>query len=267
MFSFIDTGITIFLEQNERLAAFARSTEQPDNNEADESRPAGNVGEDSRRGNGGNGGNGNGGNSSNSSNSAHGSGVNSNSNNSNSNATGNSAGGGGGSGTGGSDVGILDLSMPDKNAMTEVCYVCGDEYRRGSLSELSTREPKDESDTEPTFPIFNEAHPRPARSRPKDPRCMVQACKACVQHLMQQWQQHQTANASVFNRPYTLRKRPAPVSADRATFVCYTCGVETVSSMLRLVYCNPNAELEPYYPFIKTLTAYANASPISPQGK
>lgn len=95
---------------------------------------------------------------------------------------------------------------------------------------------------------------------------MVQACKACVQHLMQQWQQHQAAAVSVFNRPYTLRKRPAPVGADRATFVCYTCGVETVSALLRLVYCGPNAEMEPYYPFIKQLPAYANASPISPQG-
>lgn len=165
-----------------------------------------------------------------------------------------------------SEVGILDLSMPDKNAITEVCYVCGDEYRRGSLSELCTREPKDEADVEPTFPIFNEAHPRPARSRPKDPRCMVQACKACVQHLMQQWQHHQIAGMSVFQRPYTLRKRPISVTERSAMFVCYTCGTESVSSLLRLVYCGPNAENEPYYPFIVQLKAYAAASPISLQG-
>lgn len=91
-----------------------------------------------------------------------------------------------------SDVGILDLSMPDKNSITEVCYVCGDEHRRGSLAELSTREPKDDTDRDrPYFLIFGERHPRPARSRPKDSRGMIQACKPCAQHLMQQWQSYQ----------------------------------------------------------------------------
>lgn len=76
----------------------------------------------------------------------------------------------------------------------------------------------------------------------------------------------QAVGTLMSERRFTLRKRPAPV-VDRATFVCYTCGVDTISSSLRLVYCEPNAELEPYFPFIKTLPPYANASPISPQGK
>ncbi|XP_030369007.1 uncharacterized protein LOC115620035 isoform X2 [Scaptodrosophila lebanonensis] len=165
------------------------------------------------------------------------------------------------------EVGILDLSMPDKNSITEVCYVCGDEQRRGSLVELSTVKPKDSRDRHQAayFPLFNEQHPRPARSRPKDPRGMIQACMPCYEDLMQQWNAHQASHTPEAERSYTLRKRPVPVT-ERTTFVCYTCGCDTPSSQLRLVYCCPNAEREPYYPFIKTMKVYKNASPISPQG-
>uniref|UniRef100_A0A1L8DC11 Putative endocytic adaptor protein intersectin n=2 Tax=Nyssomyia neivai TaxID=330878 RepID=A0A1L8DC11_9DIPT len=163
---------------------------------------------------------------------------------------------------------ILDLSMPDKNSMTEVCYVCGEEYRRGSLTELSTVMPKEPKDRDkPYFPIFGEQHPRPARSRPKDPKGMIQACKLCYQHMLQQWHHFQAHNVPDSERHYKLRKRPASVGErERATFVCYTCGTDSPSSQLRLVYWCPNAEREPYYPFIKTLKAFPNASPISPQG-
>lgn len=93
----------------------------------------------------------------------------------------------------GSELGILDLSMPDKNSITEVCYVCGDEQRRGSLVELSTVKPKElrPGHAVPYFPLFNEQHPRPPRSRPKDPRGMIQACMPCHEDLMQQWNAHQ----------------------------------------------------------------------------
>lgn len=112
-----------------------------------------------------------------------------------SNSNSSTGSGGGGSISGGTD--ILDLSMPDKNSVTEVCYVCGDEYRRGSLMELSTCVPKENKDLEkPFFPIFDEHHARPARSRPKDPRGMVQACKACYNHLLNQWQSFNVSNFS-----------------------------------------------------------------------
>lgn len=88
----------------------------------------------------------------------------------------------------------------------------------------------------------------------------------------------QANKAQENERQYTIRKRPASVassisssggnaSTDRTTFVCYTCGVDSPSSQLHLVYCCSNAEREPYYPFIKDLEPFQNASPISPQGK
>ncbi|XP_013100572.2 uncharacterized protein LOC106082548 isoform X1 [Stomoxys calcitrans] len=164
-----------------------------------------------------------------------------------------------------SEVGILDLSMPDKNSTTEVCYACGDEQRRGSLIEISTLKSKDDKTDRPYFPIFYDMHPRPARSRPMDPRGMIQACHLCYDHLMKQWQHFKTNQIPESERNYYLRKKPAS-AVERAKFVCYTCGTDAPSSQLRLVYCCPNAEREPYYPFIKTMTAYKNASPISPQG-
>ncbi|BFG05528.1 uncharacterized protein DMAD_04243 [Drosophila madeirensis] len=177
------------------------------------------------------------------------------------------------------EVGILDLSMPDKNSITEVCYVCGDEQRRGSLIELSTVKSKESrlGQTAAYFPLFNEQHPRPARSRPKDPRGMIQACLPCYEDLMQQWNTQQASHKPESERSYMLRKRPTPAAPaaaataaaaapERTTFVCYTCGTDTPSSQLRLVYCCPNAEREPFYPFIKTMKVYKNASPISPQG-
>ncbi|CAH0402975.1 unnamed protein product [Chilo suppressalis] len=90
-----------------------------------------------------------------------------------------------------SDRDILDLSMPDKNSMTEVCYVCGDEYKRGTLYNLHTKEPKDKTNKQAYFPIFGEQHPRPPRSRPKDAQGTVRACPACHHHLLQQWNTHQ----------------------------------------------------------------------------
>lgn len=78
--------------------------------------------------------------------------------------------------------------------------------------------------------------------------------------------QNDKANgAPVSERRYSLRKRPASVT-ERTTFVCYTCGTDTPSSKLRLVYCCANAEREPYYPFITSIKPFPNVSPISPQG-
>uniref|UniRef100_A0A0A9XQ57 Genetic suppressor element 1 n=3 Tax=Lygus hesperus TaxID=30085 RepID=A0A0A9XQ57_LYGHE len=160
------------------------------------------------------------------------------------------------SSTGTTGTDILDLSMPDKNSNTQVCYVCGEEHRRGSLTHIGARP----TPNQPFFPSLM-LHSRPARSRPMDSAGRVLACQACTQHLLHQWQVYQAQGVGHTERNYTLRKR-APPATD--SFVCYTCSLEYPPSSARVTYAGPNPEGATYYPFIARLEKPHRAKPISP---
>lgn len=160
----------------------------------------------------------------------------------------------------GSSTDILDLTLPDKNATTEVCYVCGDEFKRGSLNYIHTRQANKTSH----YPSLVH-HPRPPRSRPMDSAGRVHACEDCCQYLLVQWEKFETEKLNHTDRNYMLRKRQTPV-VDTTTFVCYICALDYHSSSLRLLYCRSNSENEPYYPQVELQRPPPGASPISSGG-
>ncbi|XP_042233099.1 uncharacterized protein LOC121873537 isoform X3 [Homarus americanus] len=157
---------------------------------------------------------------------------------------------------------VLDLRMPDKNATTEVCYVCGDHHKKGTLVDIYA---KQQSGSCPFFPSLM-LHPRPSKSHPMEASGRVQGCRDCYRHLQLQWDAYEVHNIPHGDRNYSLRKRSSSLLQDCTAFVCYKCGRECPSSSLCLIYCKPNSENEPYYPFIQKLDPPEGASPISPQG-
>lgn len=155
----------------------------------------------------------------------------------------------------------LDLSMPDKNATTEVCYVCGDHHKKGTLVDIYATE---QTGSCPFFPSLTR-HSRPSKSHPMEASGRVQGCRECYNHLHLQWETYEAHKMPHEERNYSLRKRNS-VMQDSTAFICYKCGCEFPSSKLCLIYCKPNCEKEPYYPFILKLEPPEGASPISPQG-
>ena len=160
----------------------------------------------------------------------------------------------------GSSNDILDLTLPDKNATTEVCYVCGDEFKKGLLTYIHTR-PVSRS---PHYPSLVH-HPRPPKSRPMDSAGRVMACEECNADLMIQWNKFDEEKLAHVDRKYILRKRHTPI-VDTTTFVCYICALDYNSSSLRLLYCRSNSENELYYPQVEQQRPPPGASPISSGG-
>jgi hypothetical protein len=161
----------------------------------------------------------------------------------------------------GSSTDILDLTFPDKNSLTEVCYVCGDEHKKGSLAYMNTRQNSSKTQHYPSLVH----HPRPPRSRPMDSAGRVQSCEDCRAFLLAQWVQFDMEKCGHTDRNYVLRKRQTPV-VDTTTFVCYICALDYHSTSLRLLYCRTNSENEPYYPQVEQQRPPPGASPISSGG-
>ena len=160
----------------------------------------------------------------------------------------------------GSSTDILDLTLPDKNAAFEVCYVCGDEFKRGALSYSFAKQ----YHKEPFYPSLVN-HPRPARSRPMDSAGRVQTCDDCHNHLLTQWYTFEADGLAHNDRHYAIRKRQVP-NIDITMFICYECALEYHSSNLRLIYVKSNPDNEPYYPKLAQQKPPAGASAITSSG-
>lgn len=175
--------------------------------------------------------------------------------------------------------GALDLSMPDKNAATEVCYLCGTEAPKGTLMNIYAKPIANC----PFFPSLT-LHPRASGSRPMDPSGRVQACGACHQHLLQQWDGFQRLNVHHSERHYRLRKSAKVPSSQRpptlsqsspspfpssSKFLCFLCGVETSTSQQRqlLSACHPNHPEEPYFPFLEKMRPPKGVPPLPSSGR
>ena len=158
----------------------------------------------------------------------------------------------------GSSTDILDLTLPDKNATTEICYVCGDEFKKGLLTFVITRPSIGKVPYYPSL-VY---HPRPPRSRPMDSAGRVQCCDECATFLFKQWEHFEKDSILHSDRNFVLRKRHSQI-VDSATFVCYICALDYHSSHLQMIYCRANSENEPYYPQIELSKPPPGASPIS----
>ncbi|CAL4081425.1 unnamed protein product [Meganyctiphanes norvegica] len=155
---------------------------------------------------------------------------------------------------------VLDLSMPDKNATTEVCYICGDHHKKGTLVDIYATQ---QSGSVPFYSSLTQ-HSRPSKSHPMEASGRVQGCRDCYNHLLVQWEANEALKIPHSERNYSLRKRRS--IQDASSFICFKCGLAFPSSSLRMMYSKPNTENEPYYPFLQTLEPPDGASPISPQG-
>lgn len=135
--------------------------------------------------------------------------------------------------------------MPDKNAATEVCYVCGEEHKRGSLTLISAK-PSPAVSPAPFFPSLI-MHPRPPRSRPMDSAGQVQACGACFNHLLHQWQVTQlTLRLNLITLTTHTRKRNESASEVNQIMLSTLMSVVhsryfcTMFYKLQMIYCSSN---------------------------
>lgn len=133
---------------------------------------------------------------------------------------------------------VLDLSMPDKNASTEVCYVCGDHFTRGTLIEMFAKE---QSLDQPFFPSLM-YHARPSKSHPMEASGCVQGCTSCLKFLFNQWCFFNSKNIEHKIREYLLINKPARVEKDFSV-ICFECHEHVDAKSAQAVFTsNPDSK-------------------------
>ncbi|KAL7632331.1 UNVERIFIED_CONTAM: hypothetical protein RMT77_017334 [Armadillidium vulgare] len=153
---------------------------------------------------------------------------------------------------------VLDLSMPDKNAAVEVCYLCGSKFEKGTLSDIFARNFDKHS---PFFPRLV-MHPRPSGSKPIEASGKVLGCKNCLSFLLTQWKTFENLKIPYQLRKYEFQKENSTMQ----TFVCYKCGKAKSLTSLHLICVEENFENKTLHPQIKSVSARPGSFPGTHNG-
>ncbi|XP_022251451.1 uncharacterized protein LOC106467546 [Limulus polyphemus] len=175
-----------------------------------------------------------------------------------------------------SEVTLSKLSAENSNI--NVCFVCGECCSNGTLIDVFTKP----ISNCPFFPSLAQ-HRAPLGAKPIDSSGKIEVCKACHQHLLQQWDLYQLYNVNHAEKNHQVKKSTFSgshlVSQKRATsrdssnsfvdqqeFTCFLCGFRNISEEIQVVFSCPTNNKEPYFTFLRKIRPSLGASPLSNDG-